>query len=218
MKSPFASSELCTPSSAYVPGVGFSGFWYTIGALQSIQALHEMDFFCYSAGCLAVTVALSNRTITDVSDIAFGLQQRWRSNNISRWDIVEHFVDDILKNDSLQVLHQNVDANLLERMNVLTTTKEGSMSVRKAQNISDLKDLLIQTTWIPFATGWGLSKDGHLDGGFSSFVHPICGAHFALPMKLAVFVNVLNPALNQKQVEQLWRSGVGNSVQENCRA
>lgn len=213
MNSPFASRELCTPLSAYVPGVGFSGFWYTFGALQSNPALHETDFFCYSAGCLAVMAALSNRTISDVSDIAFGLQQRWRTSNISRWDIVEHFVDGILASDNLYFLNQNLNAALLEKINVLTTTRGGRMSIRKAQNISELKDLLIQTTWIPFATGWGFAKDGHFDGAFSSLCHPICGTHYVLPMKFDVFVNALNPALDERQVEQLWRSGVRYSSQ-----
>jgi len=42
------------PDSVYLPGGGFSGFWFHLGYLHSIpsESLHEHDYYCYSAGCL----------------------------------------------------------------------------------------------------------------------------------------------------------------------
>lgn len=43
------------PSSVYIPGGGFSGFWFHLGYLQSMNMdnhLHDYDYYCFSSGCL----------------------------------------------------------------------------------------------------------------------------------------------------------------------
>jgi hypothetical protein len=44
----------------YVPGGGFSGFWFTLGRLSALssQQIHQDTFVCYSAGCLGVVATL----------------------------------------------------------------------------------------------------------------------------------------------------------------
>lgn len=44
------------PASIYLPGGGFSGFWFHLGYLYSFSEkndLHDYDFYCFSAGCLS---------------------------------------------------------------------------------------------------------------------------------------------------------------------
>jgi hypothetical protein len=44
----------------YVPGGGFSGFWFTLGRLSALSSeqLYREKFVCYSAGCLGVVATL----------------------------------------------------------------------------------------------------------------------------------------------------------------
>ena len=56
------------PSSVCLPGGGFSGFWFHLGYLHSLEErqrehqrghqadpvlLHDYDYYCFSAGCLS---------------------------------------------------------------------------------------------------------------------------------------------------------------------
>lgn len=44
------------PASIYLPGGGFSGFWFHLGSLYSFSEkhnLHDYDYYCFSAGCLS---------------------------------------------------------------------------------------------------------------------------------------------------------------------
>jgi hypothetical protein len=36
----------------FLQGGGFSGFWFHLGFLQSIENLEEYDYYCFSSGCL----------------------------------------------------------------------------------------------------------------------------------------------------------------------
>lgn len=50
----YPSAPPAGPTSVYVPGSGFSGFWFHLGVLQKLShKLHDYDFYCYSSGCLS---------------------------------------------------------------------------------------------------------------------------------------------------------------------
>lgn len=216
------------PDSIYVPGAGFSGYWFTLGRLKSIPDPASKSYYCYSAGCLGVVATLAGKSMHEMSDLAFDVQRRWKAGNLDRYDVVPHFVDgllfdtagiegharDITRNVTAPVMS---DAKLLSKINVITTIKDmvGVRSViRTPRSIDELRDMLIHTTWIPWATGDGLwtqdelTGDHHMDGAFSATTHPRCTHHLGLPFMLDLFLNILNVNLGRDKVEKYWNAGI----------
>merc|ERR1712008_89128 len=106
-----------------------------------------------------------------MSEMAFGVQRKWNEGEISRYDVVEDFVELLLPSGV------GFGDELLERISVVTLTEGVGSNIRQARSVAELREMLIQTTWIPFATGWGIwNKDKrggrHMDGGFTFFSHP----------------------------------------------
>ena len=61
----------------YVPGAGFSGFFYMMGRLQSVKQLRTPHrFHCFSAGCLALTATLLDTPIEDVVELALSARSK----------------------------------------------------------------------------------------------------------------------------------------------
>ena len=51
------------PASIYLPGGGFSGFWFHFGYLDSFSKKHnlyEYDYYCFSAGCMSKSSCTSS--------------------------------------------------------------------------------------------------------------------------------------------------------------
>ena len=207
------------PDSVYVPGAGFSGYWFTLGRLKSIPDPASKSYYCYSAGCLGVVATLADKSMQEMSDLAFGVQRKWKEGALDRYDVVSHFVDGLLfdsgiKNATAPIMS---DANLLSKINVITSSKAimGVRSViRTPQSIDELRDMLLHTTWIPWATGDGLwvedvlTGNHHMDGAFSATTHPRCSHHLGLPFMLDLFLNILNVNLGRDKVEKYWNAGV----------
>jgi len=231
--------------SVYVPGAGFSGFWYTLGRLSSTQQpaqtistkAVEPEYHCFSAGCLAVMATLLNLRLEHVYELALSIQNEWKRGEISRYDVVPRFIDQLLiPLDEFETLSNSSivssDAELqemLSRVTVYTTTWSNAatsrikgFSARRATSIIQLKEMLLQTTWIPFATGWGLWRtddDGqrHLDGGASMVFHPKCDVVLSLPPitqrhNWNFYFNFLNPNLGQEGVQRFYQTGVLNGL------
>jgi hypothetical protein len=113
----------------YVPGGGFSGFWFSLGRLQSLSAqeLQQETFVCYSAGCLGVVATLLQHLRSEIKVVhgrnepssespvghqhlytmARSIQVDWLEGRIHRYQVVEHFIDGIL--DSLTEIQQDPD-------------------------------------------------------------------------------------------------------------
>jgi hypothetical protein len=106
-----AESEDCI----YVPGGGFSGFWFSLGRLQSLtlQDFRTQKMVCYSAGCLGyVTTLIQKETSTargggtsdedagyeSLYNMARQIQKDWSDGRIHRYQIVEIFIENILQN------------------------------------------------------------------------------------------------------------------------
>ena len=188
------------PDSIYVPGGGFSGFWFTMGRLQSIPNPDTKSFYCYSAGCLGVVAALSNYTVGELSDSAFGVQRRWRAGDIDRYHVVDEFVKGLLKEKPISV-------QCLSRIHIITADAKLRPIVRQANSLLQLHEMLLQTTWIPFVLGNGFWKHGHMDGAFTVGPHPSCAHALHLPRMWDLFFNVVNVNLGEDMVRKFWKAG-----------
>lgn len=90
------------PSSVYLPGGGFSGFWFHLGYLHSMadrHDLHDYDYYCYSSGCISILSVFLNRSLEEVYDAASASQNSWMSGNQSRFDIVDYFFEELVPPD-----------------------------------------------------------------------------------------------------------------------
>jgi hypothetical protein len=92
-----ATKDFMEQNSVYVPGGGFSGFWFTLGRLQSLPTPTSMNYYCYSAGCLGVVATLVNRSMNEMLDSALEIQSKWDRAEISRFSVVPLFLDDLLQ-------------------------------------------------------------------------------------------------------------------------
>ncbi|CAB9504499.1 expressed unknown protein [Seminavis robusta] len=225
----------------YVPGGGFSGFFYHIGHLQATSTAKptvsniiagsesdnvDTDYYCYSAGCLAITAALGNITVFDIIDALWDLQDLMRTGNISQFEMVEGFVDYLISTGRERTL---IDA-ALAKMHIITTAvlpAEGWLSppkletvVRTPQSLRELKEMLLQTTWIPGVTGNGWVSDDHLDGGLTTSSHPACSSAVEVPQftwtweSLEFYANVLfGVTMSKEQAERFWFAGVKQGLQ-----
>jgi hypothetical protein len=204
------------PDSVCVSGGGFSGFWYTLGRLESIPDPSSKKYYCYSAGCLGVVASLSNYTMEQMWDMAHNVQMRWKRGEISRYQVVEAFLDDLLyqptllgeRNQSRPILA----TESLQLLNIITTVKNGwfglTTSVRTPSSVESLRTMLIQTSWIPFAIGDDLWHLEHMDGAFTLPQHPSCAHHVGLSLNWDLYLNVINVNLGRDKVETFWNQGL----------
>ena len=166
-------------TSVYIPGAGFSGFFYTLGRLSSMrinETTNESspyEYYCFSSGCLALVTHLMGMNVDSAVRLAHGSRSQFISGNIGLYSVVEKFVDGLLFEDAKtddakeysddQCLMTNHKSNAtliqnhqlhdhLSRINVITTSWEDanlpSQSIRKPSSVGQLKQMLIQTTWM----------------------------------------------------------------------
>ncbi|GKY93911.1 hypothetical protein MPSEU_000358000 [Mayamaea pseudoterrestris] len=195
------------PSSVYVPGSGFSGFWYHLGLFQGLdQELTSYNYYCYSSGCLSLVLAFLNTTIDETVDACYEIQNGWMQGELSRFDMVNHFLNRLVTPTDVNRIE-----HVLHQLNIIVTTASRGVEIVQPSNRSDLIDLLIKTTWIPIVTGQGvaLEQDGerYLDGGFSRVLHPPCNHSVWVPTTWTTFVHSLNPGLGREAVYQLFEMG-----------
>ena len=259
-------SQTTVKNATFVPGFGFSFFWYAVGRLTHAPANPDQVFYCYSvsravvakqkrtnpmltppppppprfrvrvrfapqAGCLALSATYMEKSVDDLFSTATTLQNRWRAGTISRYDVVSVFVDDLLDIEPLvcgpdegetcktktktkaatTVVNpdaaQQVPSDWVTSLNVVTTTWFGSMRVTRASSKDHLRELLLQSSFIPFATGFGLYKKGELDGGFSALFHPRCETFIGLPLTYDIIANSLNVNMGKDVALRLWETG-----------
>ena len=127
----------------------------------------------------------------------------------------------------------------LPKMYIITSTwsrkKMISKSIRTPSTVSELKQMLLQTMWIPFVTGESLGKQDHSgeyhnDGAFVALMHGwkilfknkkwIDTTHdLKLPWDAQLIFNGLNIDLDEKLALHFWNKGLyreeaGNQVVE----
>lgn len=174
-------------------------------------------------------MAAMNVSIDDAAAIAYGVQHAWLAGNMSRFDIVDYFLMDMLgEEDSYE--EQRLE-NFLPRLKILVTSKGKGVEIVQPATRSDLQYALRQTTWIPFVTGDGVMRPSenynstgsrsvesctvtnddadefYIDGGFSRVLHPVCEFDLRVPNTWVNMLYTLHPGLSREQVHLLWESG-----------
>lgn len=193
--------------ASYVPGAGFSGFWYTFGRVAHLPDNKKRDYYCFSAGCLVVSSVFLNRDYADVASTALEIQSRWKRGEISRYDVAGEFVDDLLELSEGREENGLLQDDWLKHTHVLTTSYLGFPQMRTASNRGELRKLLVKTSFIPFATGFGFGHEGENDGGFSLLFHPRCNHNIMLPVTWKMLKNVLNVNMGMDTVKELYEIG-----------
>ncbi|KAL7560064.1 hypothetical protein ACA910_016126 [Epithemia clementina (nom. ined.)] len=284
---PRAQDELITAESRNkqpalcIRGGGFPGFFFTFGQLQSLREASSYDYYCYSAGCLCAVAVLADLPFEQVMGLAANAQDKWKRGEISRFQLVPHFVDEMI--DQILLLAQKaekasttvvLDSNLtnmvvdsqppLTRPNATTTDHDNkywwlhslrivtgrlndgakggalaasfrspaelidndlvstssikystsSKSEPKSSWTKTLREMLIQTTWIPGITGNDLFLENHLDGGFvfGQMRHK-CDRILEAPWTWELLVNTFNTNLSREQALYFWKAGLEHGRQ-----
>lgn len=86
-------------------------------------------------------MAFMNTTLEDARENAHSIQSSWMSGDLSRYDLVDRFIDNLI-DEKESITH------LLDRLHILVTTTKNGVAIEKAENLSDLKELLLKTTFM----------------------------------------------------------------------
>ena len=213
------------PDAIYVPGGGFSGFWFTLGRLSSIEDPLNKKYYCYSACCLGSVTMLSNITMEAAYEYAVGAQKRWQRGELSRYDVTESFINNLLygSDKAEDIVPSNVrpsfrDARVLSTLRIITSERSNlfglKVAVRTPKNVEELKDMLLQTAWIPFALSRDLWHQKHMDGAFTLFEHPQFRIHLGYGLDWDIMSNALNVNLGYDKVSLLWERGLAQGLQQ----
>ena len=192
------------------------------------------EYYCFSSGCLALTTHLMQKNVDSALHLAQSSRQQFISGNISLYNVVGKFVDGLLfeNGDETHLLNSNATTRhhhhlnqYLPRIHVITTswnnTNLPSQSIRRPSSVDELKQMLIQTTWIPFVTGssW-FDGDYHNDGGFAIVfglkgLKQTCDSNcysLKLPWRLDLLGNFLNIFLSRERAVSFWEEGMKRGI------
>lgn len=86
-------------------------------------------------------MAQQNATLADAYGYASALQRSWLGGNISRYDIVEQFIDDLLQ-------HRELEDDFIHRTNILVTTTGKGVVTEKPKTVEELRHHLVRTTFM----------------------------------------------------------------------
>jgi hypothetical protein len=172
---------------------------------------------------MGVVATLQDMKLKDVYREAVHIQNQWKSGEIDRYEVTTHFVSWLLSNPTLRNSTDTVSVErMLASLRIITSAPNGWWGVRPVirtpASLEELHEMLIQTTWIPFATGRRIwHAGGHNDGAFTSPLHPGCDYHVGLTASslfnsLDVLLNVVNVNLSPQKVEKFWRAGVAQGA------
>ena len=187
-----------------------------------------IHYYCYSAGCIGVVSILKNYSVNQVFDMALTTRERWKKGYISRYQVVEDFIDQMLDPEdgsSDDDIHKHAGTtrmtnSMLSRIHVVTTKLNlQSLNIfepvsTSPGSVSELKTLLLQTSFIPFVTGDGFwystnsSQEKYIDGAFSSYQHDTCHALLDIPNDPKLLWNTLNMNLLREDAELFWQMGL----------
>ena len=196
----------------YVPGGGFSGYWFLLGRLQNMKRhqnnMNDKKFVCYSSGCLGVIATLlmndnNNNNVDSIYNMARTIQMEWNEGRLHQYQVVESFIDGLLSpvldNDNNKEQQQQQEEAFLETIRnnlyIITSTYDDNSNnsstnmlssiiptaiIQQPTNIQELKQMLLQTAWIPLVTGSSWTYKNQMDGAFSTFQHPKCHTNIEL--------------------------------------
>ncbi|KAG7340016.1 hypothetical protein IV203_006419 [Nitzschia inconspicua] len=199
--------------------------------------------------------------------MARAIQLEWLDGSLHRYEVVEAFIDRMMdtlettilshdgNNNSMvesplyqQFLHtiQNnlfvvTSAPMSSTATALQPNRRGLLraTLQRPNDLASLKQMLLQTTWIPMAVGSSFSHQGHLDGAFTVWQHPSCRRNVGLVMPKRkqssilhengvwaivrsysnllsdawmLWSNTLNVNLDKQAVENLFQMGLKHGV------
>ena len=191
----------------YVAGGGFSGLCFIHGRLTTLEDPLEQNYVCYSAGCVSVFATLCNYTYQELHVVSQQVQQDWRDGKLSRYNMVEQFLDYMLEHAPSEEHHLERILSTVHIMTSIPSTHGFQAVMTTPGTKAELKTLLLQTTWIPTVTGSHFAYKGHLDGFFSRAQHPQCQHQLGIPPWPKILANVLNVNIDPDTVETLWTMG-----------
>ena len=175
---------------------------------------------------------LQNVTVDEVTVVALELQGKWRDGELSRFKVLEQFVERMVTDD------ESEEITWLGKINVVTSKFFLIPVSTTPRDIPHLRELLIKSAWIPFGTGLGFfaelptlkgavssalpalaagnvasapapatrvprtSKEN--DGGFSLLFHPRCSDYVFLPATWKMLSNFLNVNMGMDVEKELY--------------
>jgi len=189
-----------------------------MGLFQNNPSLIHSDseFYCYSSGCLSLVLAFTNSSVSHTHETCERIQSAWLEGTMTRYNLVDHFLDELVS--------ENEDRIDLSRINVLITSRNDGVHVKRADTVADLKKLLRLTTWVPHVTGYGFPEFGDdylIDGGFSRVLHPKCSSEIRVPITWKTTVNTFNPGFDRETAYSfvdMGRSTSWATVNNSCIA
>ena len=196
----------------YLPGAGFSGFYYTLGVLDASLS-SEKEYVCYSAGCLALVTAKLQIPFEEVIAEALGIQSDWKSGKIHRYEVLPRFVDFIVK----YARDNSWSDDGMAQVVIATTKFPLRMSLHRPHNVEDLRRQLLATARIPLALSKLTSFEDidYTDGAFSWFSHSRLqfDEFVLLPLTFELYSNVLAVSVSSDTVRKIYQQGK-DSVQQ----
>jgi len=115
------------------------------GSIRDPRNSQYSLFKLISCFILGVLMAVMNTTLESATENAHSIQSSWMAGHLSRYDLVDRFIDNMLisdNDDAVDISH------FLDRLHILVTTTKNGVAVEKAANSTQLKELLLKTTYM----------------------------------------------------------------------
>lgn len=176
-----------TSECLFVGGGGHGAVLFRFGQIEAFLAhstSNVTEFYCSSAGCIAASFVVAGLPRSMIGDVYEKVYERVDSKYAfpTPGSVVDFACDELSSRMNEEQLEK-----IKNQLNVLTTTFGVGLNSRKPQSTANLKELLRQSTWIPFLTSNGLyhvDEEGikHVDGDFiAKMFPPQCEHSFRTP-------------------------------------
>lgn len=182
-----------------VHGGGYSGFWNTLGKLNSYPLIKSQNIYCYSSGCLALLAKVNNININLVIDEAYSLMNATLKNYTNFYQIREKFITFLLDSYNPELVHFNIS--------VISSNSLGKCFFHTINwdfnNHNYNKKLILDSTYIPAITGYYLESRHRYDGAFCHWNLPRCFHQIYPDLNYLNLRNIFNYHLTLEQISNL---------------
>ena len=154
---------------------------------------------------------------TGEDTVSFGLdaQNRFLAGSMPWLNATEEMITNMLHHHRQNTPRQT---KFLRRMHIMTTTYDQGwwqpprLAIRTPSTMEELGDMLLQTSWIPFVTGFGWTRNGHNDAVFLRWKHPRCVEKVAIQNDLDIYLNAANVLMPANRAQALFTRGFGRAA------
>ena len=173
------------------PG-GYSGFWYFYKKISNMN-LEKNKFICSSSSCLSLVSSIPPNNYSFILETVLKMQRDFLDSKIKRLMMRERFIGEI-----------TININNITKydINILTTDYKGFCISNYPNNKSQLIQLLLVTSNVPYLTGYPDFKN-NLDGGICIFNRPCCNKKINLPLTPFFIRNLFNPYLSLEDIQYI---------------